>query len=155
MSSYFTTDEVTINAPVETVFKAVINFYDGKINWWVPYVSSRLIHGESSSEKDAICIITLNAIVPVRFITKTIDIKQNEMIRIAYPRGAFEGEGLWMFEAVGDQTKISFKWQATPSGILMKTVALFYPLSKKHSYIMQKGFLNLKKQLEPKLLPVK
>jgi hypothetical protein len=148
MSSYDTTDEVTIQAPVDAVFKAVIDCYDGTNNWWVPYVSSRVIHGASSSEKDAICIVKLNEIVPVRFITKTVDVKENEMIHIVYPRGAFEGEGLWKFESIGDKTKISFRWQATPSGIVMKTIALFYSLDKKHSYVMQKGFKNLKKQLE-------
>jgi ribosome-associated toxin RatA of RatAB toxin-antitoxin module len=150
MTKYDVTDEAIIQATPEQVYNAVIDCYDGKINWWMPYLTSKVIHGESASKTNAICKVTLNELIPIQFITKTTETFTNEIIYLVYPKGAFTGEGTWKFEKIDDKTKVSFRWQTNPSGFFMKMLSLFYPLNKSHSAVMQKGFTNLKKLLEHK-----
>lgn len=148
MNKYNVIDEAIINAPVGDVYNAVLACYNGTNNWWKPYLVSKIIHAESVSESGAVCIVTVNEMIAIRFVTKTMEVKENKSIRLQYPKGAFTGEGIWEFEAQGNQTKIRFVWKTNPSGILMNIVSLFTSLDKKHSHVMQKGFENLKKFLQ-------
>lgn len=145
---YDVIDEAIINASPSAVYNAIIDVYDGKQNWWMPFVSSFILQGNSSASPNSLSKVTIHGISKIAFITKTVETQTNELIRVHYTKGAFKGEGLWEFKHVDNKTTVSFRWRANPSGLLIKIIALFYPLAKSHSTVMQKGFKNLKKLLE-------
>lgn len=145
---YDVVDEIAINASPSEAYNAIIDVYDGKQNWWMPYVSSAILQGSSSAAPDSLSKVTIHGIYKIAFITKTVETQANEMIRLHYTKGAFKGEGLWEFKQVEKQTTVSFRWRANPSGLMLNIIALLYPLAKGHSMVMQKGFKNLKKLLE-------
>ena len=41
MAKYDVTDEATINASPDVVYKALIDEIDGKTSWWMPHLSSK------------------------------------------------------------------------------------------------------------------
>lgn len=141
-------DEATIKASPSAVYNAIVDVYDGKQNWWMPYVSSILVEGSSSAAPNSLSKVTILGIYKIAFISKTVEVQTNEMIRLHYTKGAFKGEGLWEFKQTNNETTVSFRWRANPSGLMLKIIALFYPLAKGHSAVMQKGFKNLKRLLE-------
>lgn len=145
---YDVVDETTIKASPSAVYNAIIDVYDGKQNWWMPYVSSVILQGNSSAVSNSLSKVTIHGIATIAFVTKTIETQENEMIRLHYTKGGFKGEGLWEFKQTDNITTVSFRWRANTSGLLLKVIALFYPLDKGHSAVMQKGFKNLKRLLE-------
>ena len=147
MSKYDVTDEAIINASPEVVYNAIIDVYDGKTSWWLLYFSSKIREGGSSGNVDALFDITIHALIPIKFTGKTLEAKNNVMLRLDYVKGAFNGIGVWKFESLKGKTKISFRWRMSPAGWL-RIVAPFYPIVKSHSDVMQKGFIKLNKFLE-------
>jgi ribosome-associated toxin RatA of RatAB toxin-antitoxin module len=147
MAKYDVTDEAIINASPEVVYNAIINEYDGKTSWWLPYFSSKIREGGSSGTVGGLFDITIHGICPIKFTAKTLETKKNEMLRLDYVQGSFRGIGVWKFENLDGKTKISFRWRMSPAGWL-RIVAPFYPIVKSHSDVMQKGFIKLNKFLE-------
>ncbi len=145
---YDVTDEALIKASPSAVFNAIIDVYDGKNNWWMPFVSSKLSQGNSSANLGSEYKVTIHGKTPISFVTKTIEIKPNETIRLHYIKGAYIGEGLWEFKQIGNTTKVVFRWRTSSNTLLLKLIAPFFPIAKTHSAVMQKGFKNLKNLLE-------
>jgi hypothetical protein len=145
---YDVTDEVVIKSSLPAVFNAIIDVYDGKNNWWMPSVSSKLSQVNSSANLGSLYKVTIHGKPSIAFVTKTVEIKPNEMIRLHYIKGAYIGEGLWEFKQIGDITKVTFRWRTQPNILMLKIIAPFFPIAKTHSAVMQKGFKNLKKLLE-------
>jgi ribosome-associated toxin RatA of RatAB toxin-antitoxin module len=145
---YDVLDEVVIKASNVAIYNAIIDVYDGKNNWWLPSLTSKIKTGNTIAKISSECIVTIHALIPIKFITKTIETKPNEMIRVSYTKGAFKGEGIWELKQTGDTTKLTFRWLTSPNSILIKIIAPFFPITKDHSAVMQKGFKNLKEMLE-------
>jgi ribosome-associated toxin RatA of RatAB toxin-antitoxin module len=148
ITRYDVTEEAIINASPELVYHAIIDVYDGKTSWWLPDFSSRLCQGNTSGDVDAVYEVTIHALRPIKFKTKTVEAKQNEMLRVDYVEGAFVGRGLWKFESVEGKTRVSLRWRTNPSGWFMRMAAPIYPIAKDHSRVMQAGFSRLKTLLE-------
>ncbi|MCP4021608.1 MAG: hypothetical protein GY729_07185, partial [Desulfobacteraceae bacterium] len=77
-------DEAIIDAGLDIVFKAVIDENDGKTSWWMPHRSAKLLQGDSWGKAGAVLKITVNSKPPIQFIQKTIEVKENELIRVNY-----------------------------------------------------------------------
>jgi ribosome-associated toxin RatA of RatAB toxin-antitoxin module len=148
LTRYDVTDEAIIDASPKIVYNAIIEVYDGKTDWWKPYLSSKIIKGNSSCEIGSIFKVTVHGISPITFVTKTAEFRKNEMIRVNYIGGAFSGEGLWRFEKLGSKTRVVFRWQTNPASLLLRIVAPLYPVAKSHSSVMKKGFKSLGEYLE-------
>lgn len=148
MAKYDVTDEATINASPDVVYKALIDEIDGKTSWWMPHLSSKLREGDSCGKVGALLEMTVHGKRPVKLTTKAVEVKNNEMIRVSYVEGALSGEGLWKLEGIEGKTKLSYRWQTSPSGLLMRIMALFLPIEKKHSDVMKAGFNNLNKFID-------
>ena len=148
MYKYNVTDETIINASKEAVFNGIIEVYDKEKNWWMPFLSSKLLKGKSSEEVGSVCRVCISSIAPIKFITQTTEVKKNEFLKVIYTKGAFVGEGLWEFKTVENKTLVRFTWNTNPGNILTKFASIFYPMAKAHSAVMHKGFDNLKKKLE-------
>ena len=144
---YDVTEEAIIHASPEAVYNAIIDIYDGKTGWWSPEFSSRLCDGETSGNVGALYEVTIHAVIPIQFKTRTIETRKNEMLRVEYVEGAFVGQGLWKFENVGGNTKVSLRWRTNPAGLFMRVAAPFYPVAKGHSSVMQTGFRRLDQYL--------
>lgn len=149
MAKYDVTDEAIINASPEVVYNAVIDEHDGKTDWWVPRLSAKLREGDSYGKVGTLLdnTITVHGNIPIKFITKTVEVKNNEMIRVNYVGGSFRGEGLWKFESLEGKTKLSYRWRTSPAGLL-RILAPFLPVAKSHSDITKAGFNNLSKFLD-------
>ena len=148
MYKYNVTDETIINASKEAVFNGIIEVYDKEKNWWMPYLSSKLLQGTSSGEVGSVCRVCISSIAPIKFITQTTEVKKNESLKLIYTKGAFVGEGLWEFTTVNNKTLVRFTWNTNPGNMVTKFASIFYPMAKSHSAVMHKGFNNLKKKLE-------
>ena len=140
---YDVTEEAIIHASPEVVYNAIIDIYDGKTSWWLPDFSSTLNEGETSDNIGALYEVTIHALYPITFMTKTMETKKNEMLIVEYVDGAFIGQGVWKFENVEGNTKISLRWRTNPGSLFMRMVAPFYPVAKNHSSVMQAGFRKL------------
>lgn len=150
MVKYDITDEAVINASPEVVFKAVSDEVCGKTSWWMPHISLKLREGSMCGSIGALIDVTVHGKRPIKFTSKTVEVKMNEMIKGIYVEGAFRGENLWKFKDLGGKTKVSVRWRTKPSGLLLRILAPFLPIGKTHSEKMQSGFDNLNKFLEQK-----
>ena len=130
MPKYDVTDEAIINASPRVVYKAVLDEYDGKTSWWNPYLYSKLREGSSSGKVGSLYDITVPDIMTIKFTTKKVEVKDNEMIRLHYIDGAFRGEGLWKFRGLNGKTKVSFRWRTFLRGGHCGFLDLFYLLKK-------------------------
>jgi uncharacterized protein YndB with AHSA1/START domain len=136
-----------INASPEAVFDAVVDAFDGKVNWWLPHLSSRLRAGASIGEKGALFDVTVHTMVPLRFTGKTIDVQRPDRVVVHYVGGAFQGEALWTFEKLKDNTILRLRWRTHPSSLMTKVASLFVAIDKGHSQVMHEGFANLNEYL--------
>ncbi|MFA5386030.1 MAG: SRPBCC family protein, partial [Eubacteriales bacterium] len=134
---YDVTDEAIINASPDVVYKAMVDEYNGKTSWWNPYLSSKLREEDYSGKGGTLCDVTVPGIMTVKFTTKTVEVKENEMIRMHYIDGAFRGEGLWKLEALNGKTKISFRWRVCPVWWSLRIFGPVLPVEKNHSKVMQ------------------
>ena len=151
MAKYDVTDEAIINASPDVIYNAVIDEMDGKTSWWKPHRSMKLREGDSYGKVGALLdsTIPIHGRLATRFTTETVEVKNNEMIRVHYVGGAFRGEGLWKCESLEGNTKLSYRWRTSPSGFL-RVLAPFLPVKKSHSHVTEVGFNNLGKYLDQK-----
>ncbi len=141
---YNITDEAVIDAKIDDVYKAVIDENDGKTSWWMPHRSSKLLKGDTWGKVGSVNNITVNSKPPIQFTQKTVEVENKKLVRVVYLKGAFKGEGLWKFEDLGDKTKLSYRWKASPAGfILLRILVYLFPMEKGHSKTMKEGFNNL------------
>ena len=143
MSKYDVTDEAIINASPNVVYNAVIDEMDGKTSWWMPHRSHKLREGNSYGKVGTLLESTIHGRLTTKFTTKTVEVKDNEMIHVHYVGGAFRGEGLWKFESSEGKTKLSYRWRTSPSGSFLRIFAPVLPVKKSHSDVTKKGFENL------------
>ena len=148
MPKYDVTDEAIVDASPDVVYDAVVDEMDGKTSWWMPHRSMKLREGDSYGEVGALVDSAVRSRLPTRFTTKTVEVKNNEMIRVHYIEGALRGEGLWKFESFEGKTKLSYRWRTSPSGLLLRILAPFLPVEKSHSDVTKAGFNNLAKFLD-------
>jgi len=149
VAKYDVTDEAIINASPDVVFNAVIDEHDGKTSWWMPHLSAKLREGDSYGKVGALLdnIVGVHGKFPIKFTTKTVEVRNSEMIRVDYVKGAFRGEGLWKFERLEGKTKLSYRWRTSPSGLLLRIMAPFLPVKKSHSDVIKAGYNNLNRFL--------
>lgn len=143
MTKYDVTDEAIVNASPEVVFDALVDVFDGRVNWWLPHLSSRLRAGVSCREVGTLFDVTVHPLVPLRFTGKTVEVRRPDKLVVHYIGGAFKGESLWTFETAGSDTKLRLRWRTNPSGLFLKLASLCVPIGKGHSQVMQKGFVRL------------
>ena len=147
MTKYDVTDEAVVDSSAEKVFNALVEVFDGRVNWWLPHLSSKLRGGVSISEAGTLFDVTVHTLFPLRFTGKTVEVQRPDKLRVQYIGGAFQGEALWTFEAVQGGTRLRLRWQTNPSGLLLKLASVCVPIGKGHSQVMQKGFARLNEHL--------
>ena len=148
MAKYDVTDEAIINAEPDIVFSALLAEYAGKTSWWMPSLSAKIRKGDSADQLDTLIDITVHGKFPIKFTIKTVEVKKNELLRYEYVEGAWRGEGLWKLEAKDGKTKLSYRWRASPSGLLLRIMAPFVNVPKAHSDVMKAGFDGLNEHLK-------
>lgn len=147
MTKFDVTDTAVFDASPETIFNAVVDVFDGRDNWWLPHLSSKLRTGSSCREIGTVFDVTVHLMLPVRFTGKTIEVHSPDKLHVQYIRGAFQGDAFWTFEKLKSGTQLCLRWQTSPSGLLLKLASLCIAMDKGHSQVMQKGFANLTQHL--------
>ena len=137
-------DEALIAADPAVVYRAVVDQHDGKTNWWAPHYSMELLEGGSYGNVGALLdnTVRVHARLPIRFVTRTVEVEENERIRVEYVGGVFRGEALWEFQGVNGKTRLSLRWRTSPAGVL-RALPPFLPVEKSHSHTTKVGFENL------------
>ena len=139
MAEFDVFDEAIINAKPDVVYKALLSgAAHHKVN-----TKTKLREGSAQDQLGALTEITLPSGFPIKFTAKTVEVRKNELWRTQYVEGAFRGEGVWKFEAVDGNTKISFHWRASPSTLLLRILAPLVNIPKQHSALMKKLFASL------------
>ena len=144
MAKFDVYDEAIINAKPEIVYKALMSgvIYD-RIN-----AKRERVKGSALDELGTVTDIILPGIVPTKLTIETIEVIKNEMWHTKYIGGAFIGEGIWKLEPTDGNTKISYRWRTSPSGLLLRILAPFINIPKHHSAIMKKFFTSLNEYIE-------
>lgn len=137
-------DATLIATDRDVVYRAVVDEHDGKTNWWAPHYSMELLEGGSCGNVGALPdnTVRVHGRFPIRFVTRTVVVEENERIRVEYVGGAFRGEALWEFQGVNEKTRLSLRWRTSPPGVL-RALAPFLPVEKSHSDTTKVGFENL------------
>ena len=151
MAEWDVLDEAIISAKPDVVYKALIAEYSGKTDWWKSRVESKLREGRAVDRPGALLDITVHGGgMSMKFTTKTVEVKKNELWRSDYVGGCFRGEGVWKLEAVDGNTKLSYHWRCRPSGFLMRILGPLVNVPKGHSEVVKVGFAALSEYLEKK-----
>jgi len=142
------TDDAIIRAEPEFVYEALVDEHSGRSQWWRPYLAAEPRTGSAYDAIGAVVDYTVgvHGKWPIRFATKTIAARRAESIRVAYVEGAFRGEVVWSFEPAEGGTRLSYRWQVRPTGVL-RLLAPLLPIEKSHSDTMQVCFDNLNRFL--------
>lgn len=147
-------DEAIIDAGPAVVYQALVDELTGKTDWWSPHLEARPRGETPASQAGAIVDITVHIIGTPRFTAKTIEARENEMLRLQYVEGDFEGEGIWTFEPVGERTRVRFRWHVQPQRWLTRMLATllapFMDIGKMHSDVMKLGFEGLNRYVRQK-----
>jgi hypothetical protein len=148
MAKYDILDEAIIDAEPAVVYNALIEETEGKTNWWMPYVSLTMRSGDSADQVGAVFEITVNRKPPAKFIARVVEVKKDELMRCQFIEGAVRGEGLWKLEPKDGKTKLSYRWRASPAGLLLRILAPLINMPKGHSDVMQACFKQLNEHLK-------
>ena len=98
-------------------------------------------------QSGALIDVTLHDKIPIKFTLRTDETKKNELWRFQYVGGAFRGEGTWKLEAIDGNTKVSYRWCGSMSGLFLRVLTFFTNIPKSHSKIMKSGFAGLSEHI--------
>jgi uncharacterized protein YndB with AHSA1/START domain len=147
MAKYDVTDEVVIDADPEAVFGALVDVFDGRVNWWLPHLSSKLRAGTSMGDVGGRFDVTVHTMIPLKFTGQTMQVERPARVQVHYVDGAFQGEGLWTIERVENGTRLRLRWRTEPATLMTKVASRFVDVGKGHSLVMHRGFANLAEYL--------
>ena len=149
MAEYDVFDEAIINAKPSVVYKALLTEYSGETNWWRPCFKAKPRKAGAVDKPGALIDITLHGGRTLKKITaKTEQVKKNEILRFQYVEGDFRGEGTWKLEGIDGETKLSFRWRCRLSKLILRIMAPFVNIPKRHSEVMKLGFEGLNKHIK-------
>lgn len=137
-------DEALLDASPGVVFRAIVDEHDGKTDWWAPHYTMAIRSGDTYAEVGMLLdnTVRVRGRFPIRFVTRTVEVRANEAIRVEYVDGSFRGEALWTFEETDGNTRLTNRWQVAPAGML-RYLAPLLPIEHSHSDTMRVGFENL------------
>jgi hypothetical protein len=142
-------DEAIIYAKPEVVYKALLTEFSGETHWWMPYFEAKPRQGGAADQLGTLIDITIHSNTSLlRFTGKTVEVKENELLRVEYIEGDFLGEGIWKLEPSEENTKLSFRWHCRPARLLFKILAPLINIPKRHSAVMKSGFEGLNKYIK-------
>ena len=133
------TDQGLIRAERAAVFNAIIDLMAGDDGWWTPHLRVRAVGEHVRGKVGSLSEISVPG--RARFIARMEEVQPPSLLRVAYISGDFSGTGLWTFESEAEGTRISLRWQATPTRWWMRWLAS--KVQRNHSLVMQIGFRAL------------
>jgi carbon monoxide dehydrogenase subunit G len=145
MAKFDVYDEAIINAKPEIVYQTLMSgvIYD-RLG-----AKRKRIKGSAAVEIGTVTEMTLPGRVPTKFIVETVEIIKNKMWHTQYIGGTFRGEGKWNLEPIDDgNTKISYHWRTSPSGLMLRLLAPLINIPKQHSAIMKEFFSSLNEYIK-------
>jgi len=94
MTKYDVTDEAVVDSSAEKVFNALVEVFDGRVNWWLPHLSSKLRGGVSISEAAGTLFdVTVHTLFPCDSRGRPSKSKGPTNCGFNYIGGAFQGRG--------------------------------------------------------------
>lgn len=139
-------DEAIINAEPSTVYKPLMDEYEGVTSWWMPHWEAKPRGNVPFSQLGGIVDVTVHRTGTPRFAVKSTEIVKDKFIKTMYFEGDFLGEGEWALEPL-DGKKVQFRLNVKTNNLLFTFVSPFVNIGKIHSDVMLKGFIGLNKFL--------
>ena len=133
------TDEGLIRAERAAVFNAIADLMAGEDGWWTPHLRVRAVGEHARGKVGSLSEISVPG--RARFIARIEEVQPPAQLRVAYISGDFSGAGLWTFDSEAGGTRISLRWQVTPTRWWMRWLAPV--VQRNHSQVMQLGFRAL------------
>lgn len=147
MAKYDVLDEALLKHPANVVYNAILSENAGKTSWWMPYLQIKARNNNPPSQVGSLFDIS-SPKTRIKFTAKVVECIENRLIRLQYVSGDFTGEGTWEFQEENGGTRIKYRWQVSPASSLMKFLATFMNVPKRHSKTMRAGFKNLQRHLD-------
>lgn len=159
MARYDRVDETVLHAPPASVWEALRQEFCGETHWWLPELAFRPLNGTRAIVPGASVEVvpaggrTRQRRSPFAFVSRAVDVVENERLGTEYVAGAFRGTGEWTLEPAGRGTCLRMHWRVRTSGRLATLVARFLDLGEQHSRAMQAGFARLSERLDGERRP--
>jgi uncharacterized protein YndB with AHSA1/START domain len=131
-------DEAIIGADPATVFKALIDEASGRTHWWMPRMELKP-RGEQG-QVGSVVDITVHRPGTTKFSERATEVIEGRSMKAEIFEGAFLGNGEWTFEPIDGKTKVRYRFNVIPHGLMLRILAPFINIGKIHSEVMQEGF---------------
>lgn len=128
-------DRRTLPFSVSEVFNAILDFQHYP-KWWPKQLRIRVLRTTTDFLGSQIEVRPMGG----HFTCEVVGIEQNQSIQIAYVDGLHRGTGMWSFEAVGDETAVSYRIDLEPQGWLPRLLSHVMDFGRIHSNEMQQVF---------------
>jgi uncharacterized protein YndB with AHSA1/START domain len=153
MARYDRIDEAVIHAAPEDVWEALRAEFTGETSWWLPELGFRPLDGATSLATGAAVEVVPGAgrtgrrRSPFAFVSRVVEVVENERLSTEYLAGAFRGTGDWTLEPVAGGTRLRMHWQVRTQGRVATLAARLLDIGEQHSKAMQAGFARLDRRL--------
>lgn len=138
------TDSVTLNYPVDYVYRTVTDIASYSA-WWPHEVKSELEYLDPAIIGTRINVQNGPLVKWKSVIT---GFKTNRLLAIDYVEGAWIGKTAWRFEETDSGTKLTMNIDISCNRLWLKAVSKVINLSRMHSKQISRIFTNLGKYLE-------
>ena len=138
------TDSVTLNYPVDYVYRTVTDIASYS-KWWPHEVKSELEYLDPAIIGTRINV--QNGPL-VKWKSVVTGFKTNRLLAIDYVEGAWIGKTAWRFEETTDGTKLTMNIDISCNRLWLKAISKVINLSRMHSKQISRIFTNLGKYLE-------
>jgi len=147
MSRIDVVDEAIIDADPASVFKALIDEVNGRTHWWMPTLEAKPRDEKPFGQVGSVIDITVHHPRTTKFSGRVTEVIEGKSLNEQYFEGSFLGNGEWTFEPIDGKTKVRFRFNVIPHTLMLRILAPFLNIGKRHSEVMQEGFKAMNRYL--------
>ena len=117
--------------------------FSGLTHWWMPHWEAKQQKGFERGKVGSAIDITIHRQFTPKFSVRATELVQHQLIRADLFEGDFIGKAEWSLEEINGNTKLSMMWSVKTNRLLLNILGIFINFGKKHSDVVQKGFIAL------------
>jgi ribosome-associated toxin RatA of RatAB toxin-antitoxin module len=139
-------DEITINPPIDKVWKVLIDIPQYQ-KWWLKMVNLKVLKYNSDIVGTEFQARPLGG---KSFSCRVVSIVPKKEIKLNYLEGIYRGEGVWKIESKDNLVNVSYEVDLEIVDKSISLLSQIIPIPKLHSMIFKKILNGLAEQLETK-----